>query len=128
MRDLREPKVWEKGHLQTLAPYKATTRVPRDEFAWADGTVAASQRLHPGEHRGRLRRARNRRTGPLSADIFGLCQRARVLPLLAHDLGLLDGPEHERLTGEVTEVKRVLTPFDRSLGVSANQQNVKADS
>jgi hypothetical protein len=48
--------------------------------------------------------------------------------LLAHDLGLLDDPEHERLTGEVTEVKRMLTFFVRSLRVFANQQNPKADA
>jgi hypothetical protein len=128
VRDLREPKVWEKGYLQTLAPYKATTRFPGDEFVWADGTVAAIQHLHPGEHRGRLRRARKRRTGPLSADIFGLCQRDRVSPSLAHDLGLLDEPEHERLTGGVIEAKRMLTSFVRSLRVLANQQNPKADA
>ena len=48
--------------------------------------------------------------------------------LPAYDLDLLDDPEHERLTGEVTEVKRMLTSFVRSLRVLANQQNPKADA
>jgi four helix bundle protein len=48
--------------------------------------------------------------------------------LLARDLGLLDDPEHERLAGEVTEVKRMLTSFIRSLRAFSKQQDLKADA
>jgi four helix bundle protein len=32
MRNVRELKVWEKGHRMTLAIYKATAKFPRDEL------------------------------------------------------------------------------------------------
>ncbi|MGQ9626774.1 MAG: four helix bundle protein [Anaerolineae bacterium] len=35
--------------------------------------------------------------------------------LLARDLGLLNGSDYERLAGEVTEVKRMLTSFIQKL-------------
>jgi hypothetical protein len=41
---------------------------------------------------------------------------------------LLNDPEHERLAGEVTEVKRMLTSFIRSLRAFSKQQDLKADA
>jgi len=35
--------------------------------------------------------------------------------LLVHDLGLLKTPDYEQLTGEVIEVKRMLTSFIQKL-------------
>jgi four helix bundle protein len=35
--------------------------------------------------------------------------------LLARDLRLLDPPQHERLAGEVQEIKRMLTAFVKRL-------------
>lgn len=32
MRDFRELKVWEKGHLLTLAVYKVTANFPKEEL------------------------------------------------------------------------------------------------
>jgi four helix bundle protein len=41
--------------------------------------------------------------------------------LLAYDLSLLNPRDYERLTGEVTEIKRMLTSFIKNLRIFANQ-------
>ncbi len=41
--------------------------------------------------------------------------------LLAQDLAFVQPAEHERLTGEVTELKRMLTSFVKSLKTFANK-------
>jgi four helix bundle protein len=41
--------------------------------------------------------------------------------LLARDLSYLNPRDHERLTEEVTEIKRMLTPFIKNLRAFAKQ-------
>lgn len=42
---------------------------------------------------------------------FGSASELEYHLLLAHDLGLLNGSDYDKLTSEVTEVKRMLTSF-----------------
>lgn len=46
---------------------------------------------------------------------LGKDRKSSLSPFLAHDLQLLDGSDYSKLSGEVTEVKRMLTPFIQKL-------------
>ena len=48
--------------------------------------------------------------------------------LLARNLSFLEEPEHERLTREVKEIKRMLTSFIKSLRAFDNHPNLKAEA
>ena len=47
MRALREPKVRDKGHLPTLAAYKAAARFPRDVLCGLTGQMRRSSASIP---------------------------------------------------------------------------------
>ena len=48
--------------------------------------------------------------------------------LLACNLAFLKDPEHERLTKEITEIKRMLTSFIKSLRAFGNRPDLKAET
>jgi four helix bundle protein len=115
LRDFRKLKVWQKAHRLVLGVYKATAPFPRAEYY--DGCR-------------QLRRA----AGSIPANIpegcgrTGSTERARFLSialrsaseleyhlLLARDVKALAKAEHERLDGDVTEVKRMLTSLIQKL-------------
>ncbi|MBI4379664.1 MAG: four helix bundle protein [candidate division NC10 bacterium] len=119
MKDFRDLKVWEKAHLLTLAVYKATTTFPRDEMYGLTGQIrraCASIPANVAEGCGRRGDAELARFVQIA---MGSASELEYHFLLAHDLGFLDDSVYDELTGEVTEVKRMLTSF---------LQRLKADS
>lgn len=115
MRDFRELKVWEKGHLLTLAVYKATARFPREELYGLTSQLRRSCASIPAniaEGCGRDGDAELARFLRISA---GSASEFEYHLLLAHELDMLDAPDYKRLTKEVTEVKRMLTSFIQKL-------------
>lgn len=115
MRDFRELKVWEKGHLLTLAVYKATARFPREELYGLTSQLRRSCASIPAniaEGCGRDGDAELARFLRISA---GSASELEYHLLLAHELDMLDAPDYKRLTKEVTEVKRMLTSFIQKL-------------
>lgn len=128
MRNFRDLKVWEKSHLLTLEIYRATAEFPRDELYGLTSQMRRSCASIPTNIAERSGRHGNVELARFLQISLGSASELEYHLLLARDLGLLDDPEHERLTGEVTEVKRMLTFFVRSLRVFANQQNPKADA
>jgi len=112
----------------TLEIYKATARFPRDELYGLTSQMRRSCASIPANIADGCGRHGNVEPARFLQTSLGSASELEYHLLLAHDLGLLDNPEHERLIGEVTEVKRMLTSFVRSLRVFANQQNLKADA
>lgn len=115
MRAFRELKVWEKGRRLTLAVYKVTGGFPRDELYGLTSQIrrsAASVPANIAEGCGRDGNAEMARFLPFAA---GSASELEYHLLLAHDLNLINTPDHEHLTREVTEIKRMLTAFIKSL-------------
>ncbi len=115
MRNFRNLKVWEKSHQLTLAVYKATEKFPHDELYGFTSQVrrsAASIPANIAEGCGRDGEAELARFLRIAA---GSASELEYHLLLAHDLKILAPEEHERLTKEVVEIKRMLTIFTRKL-------------
>ncbi len=115
MRNFRELKVWEKGHRMTLAVYKATATFPRDERYGLTSQIRRSCVSVPAniaEGCGRGSEADLARFLQIAA---GSASELEYHILLANELGLLEVRQYERLTREVTEVKRMLTSFIQKL-------------
>jgi len=48
--------------------------------------------------------------------------------LLARDLSFFEVADHERLAGEVTEIKRMLTSFIKNLRAFSNRRNLEPET
>jgi four helix bundle protein len=115
VRDFRELKVWDKGHRLTLAIYKSTARFPREELYGLTSQMRRSCASIPANIAEDCGRDGDAELARFLRIALGSASELEYHLLLAHDLGLLYTPDHERLTKEVTEVKRMLTSFTKKL-------------
>ena len=115
MRDFRELKVWEKSHRLVLAVYRATATFPRTEQFGLMSQIrraSASIPANIAEGCGRRGEAEFARFLQIA---MGSASELEYHLLLARDLGFLKLPIYEQLTGEVVEIKRMLTSFIATL-------------
>ena len=109
MQDFRELKVWEKSHSLALAVYRATTKFPRDELYGLTSQMRRAAVSVPSN----IAEGCGRAGGPDFARHLqiaaGSASELEYFLILTGDLELLDRDEKQRLAGEVTEVKRMLT-------------------
>lgn len=103
--------MWEKAHWLTLAVYKATGTFPTHERYGLTGQVrraSASISANIAEGYGRTGDAEFARFLQVA---MGSASEVEYHLLLAYDLNYLKRTDYELLSGEVTEVKRMLTSF-----------------
>lgn len=115
MRDFRELKVREKGHRLTLAVYKATAKFPREELYGLTSQIRRSCSSIPANIAEGCGRDGDAELARFLRIATGSASELEYHLLLARDLNLLNPPDHERLTKEVTEIKRMLTSFIQKL-------------
>ncbi len=111
MRAFRDLKVWRKAHELTLAVYKMTCTFPKAELFG----LTSQMRRASGSIGANIAEGCGRTGGPELARFLqialGSASELEYHLLLAHDLGLLNGPDYNRLDRDVTEIKRMLTSF-----------------
>ena len=115
MRDFKTLKVWEKAHHLVLAVYQATTSFPKDEMYGLTSQVrrsAASIPANIAEGCGRDGEAELVRFFNIA---MGSASELEYHLLLARDLKLLSAEDHERLSTDVVDAKRMLTAFIRAV-------------
>lgn len=108
MRDFRELKVWEKAHRLTLAVYKATTTLPKDELYGLTSQIRRSCSAIPANIAEGCGRTGDAELARFLQIAMGSASELENHLLLTRDLGLLSSSDYERLAREVTEVKRML--------------------
>jgi four helix bundle protein len=111
MRNIRELKVWEKGHRLTLAVYKSTAKFPRDELYGLTSQIRRSSSSIPANIAEGCGRDGDTELARFLGIAMGSTSELEYHLLLAHDLDLLETTEYK----EVTEVKRTLTSFIQKL-------------
>ena len=117
MKNFRDLKVWEKGHRMTLAVYKATATFPHDELYGLTSQIRRSCASVPANIAEGCGRGSDADLARFLRIAAGSASELEYHVLLANELGLLEVRQHERLAGEVTEVKRMLTSFIQKLKV-----------
>ncbi len=128
MRNFRELKVWERSHRLTLAVYKATVAFPREELYGLTSQVRRSCAAMPANIAEGCGRWSNADLARFLQIAPGSASELEYHLLLTRDLSFLEEPEHERLTREVKEIKRMLTSFIKSLRAFDNHPNLKAEA
>src|SRR3989304_5149159 len=115
MRDFREVKVWEKGHILALAVYKATATFPKEERYGLTSQVRRSAASIPANIAEGCGRNGDAELARFLQIAMGSASELEYHLLLARDLDLLNSSDYEKLTDEVIDVKRMLTSFIQKL-------------
>ena len=115
MRDFRELKVWQKSHLLALHMYKATLDFPREEIYGLTSQIRRCYTSIPAN----IAEGCGRGSGLDMARFFqiamGSASELEYHLLLARDLRYIEESAHEVLHADVTEVKKMLTAFIKTL-------------
>ncbi len=115
MKDFHDLKVWSKAHDLTLAIYAATAAFPSSERLGLTQQMrrcCASIPTNIAEGCGREGEAELKHFLSIAR---GSASELEYHLLLARDLNYLPPNDHERLTNEVTQIKRMLTVFIQKL-------------
>ncbi|MFH1267036.1 MAG: four helix bundle protein [Planctomycetota bacterium] len=115
MRDFRKLKVWEKAHRLTLAVYGVTASFPNEEkYGLTSQTRRSSASIPTNIAEGCGRSGGNELARFLEI-ASGSASELEYQLLLARDLHFLDRDAYRRLSGDVREVKQMLTSFIQKL-------------
>ncbi|MCK4341402.1 MAG: four helix bundle protein [Phycisphaerae bacterium] len=115
MKNFRDVKVWQKSHQLTLAIYKATSIFPKDELYGLRSQMRRSCASIPANIAEGCGRDGDKDFARFLQIAMGSASELEYHVLLAHDLNLLHTGVYRGLTEEVTEVKRMLAAFIRTL-------------
>jgi four helix bundle protein len=115
LRNFRELKVWRKAHELTLPVYHTTRGFLKEELFGLTSQIRRSCESIPANIAEGCGRSGAPELSRFLQIALGSASELEYHLLLGHDLGLLDGARYKQLSGEVVEVKRMLTIFIRKL-------------
>jgi four helix bundle protein len=108
MKDFRDLSVWKKAHELTLAVYRATTGLPREERYGLTSKIRRSCTSIPANIAEGCGRSGDPEFSRFLGIAMGSASELEYHLLLANDLELLSNTDHQELAGNLTEVKRML--------------------
>jgi four helix bundle protein len=115
MQSFRDLKVWNKAHAVTLAVYRATANFPATErYGLTSQMRRAASSIAANIAEGCVR-ASDADFARFLNIAMGSASELEYFLLLAHDLTFLANDDHERITGEAQEIKRMLTALTARL-------------
>lgn len=117
MREFRKLKVWEKAHGLVLKTYRSTNHYPREElYGLVNQMRRASVSIAANIAEGCVKNTDLEFARFLNISM-GSASELEYYFLLSYDLKLLNLDEYEELSGDVKEVKMMLTSFMQRLRV-----------
>jgi four helix bundle protein len=119
MQSFRNLKVWEKAHLMTLYIYRSTRTFPKEEMYGLTSQMRRSAASIGANIAEGCCRKGDKDFGRFLQIATGSASELEYHVLLAHDLGLLNTPDYQRLSQEVVEVKRMLSSLVKKLGADS---------
>ena len=121
MRDLTQLGVWEGSHRLTLAAHEATTTLPWEEQYGLKSQIRRSCAPVPANIAEGCGWGTNADLARFLQIALGSAGELRYHLLLAHDLSHLNPHAYRRPSGEVTEIKRMVTSFIETLRAFADK-------
>ena len=115
MRDFRTLKVWEKGHRLTLDVYEVTVTFPSEELYGLTSQMRRACAAIPANVAEGCGRGSNADLARFLQIALGSASELQNHLLLVQDLAFVKPTDNERLSREVTELKRMLTSFVKNL-------------
>ncbi|MBA7506219.1 hypothetical protein ES706_04900 [subsurface metagenome] len=121
MKDFRDIKIWQRAHNFVLKVYKVTKPFPQEEVYGLTSQIrraAASVPTNIAEGCGRNTDAELARFMEIAS---GSASELDYLLLLAKDIGLLAENGYVELLTELTEIRKMLTTFIKTVRKTANR-------
>lgn len=115
MQDYKKLQVWQRGHQLTLAIYRATRSFPREEMYGLTSQLRRSSSSVPANIAEGCGRDTPAELARFLYVALGSASECEYHILLAHDLGLLDDKDYGFLSGQATQLKRMLAALIRKL-------------
>ena len=115
MQNFRGLKVWEKGHLLTLAVYQATRNFPKQELFGLTSQIRRSSASVPANIAEGCGRTGDPELRRFCVIAMGSASELEYHLLLARDLRYLETSAYQRLDAAVTETKRMLASLINKL-------------
>ncbi|HXF52361.1 MAG TPA: four helix bundle protein [Dehalococcoidia bacterium] len=115
MRDFRDLKVWEKAHALALDVYRVTQGFPPDELYGLTGQMRRASSSIPANIAEGCGRDGDGELARFLRIAMGSASELEYHLLLARDLALCPRADYDRLTADLTEVKRMLATLIRRL-------------
>ena len=118
-RDVRKITAWQRAHALTLRMYRATSGFPHDErFGLVSQMRRACTSIPTNVAEG-CGRSTNNELARFIDIATGSASEIEYQLLLAKDLGYLPEDQHIDLSAEVTEIRRMLLAFNKTLRTSS---------
>jgi four helix bundle protein len=115
MQDFRNLKVWQKAHALTLEVYRCTQTFPADERFGLTTQLRRSCASVPANLAEGCARGGDTDFARFVNIAASSASEADYHLLLARDLDYLDNSAYDPLLDQVSEVKRMLNSFERTL-------------
>jgi len=115
MKDFQDLKVWQKAHQLTLEVYKNTNAFPQEERYGLTSQMRRCAVSIPANIAEGCGRSGDAELARFLGIAMGSASELEYFFLLARDLALLHGPDHDQFSSQVTEVKRMLSSFIQKL-------------
>lgn len=115
MKDFHELKVWQKAHQLTLAVYRITATLPREELYGLTSQLRRSCASIPANLAEGCGRNGDAELSRFCSIAMGSASELEYHLLLAKDLKLIKPGDYEELAQPTIEVKRMLTALIQKL-------------
>jgi len=115
MKDFKQIDVWKKSHELTLAIYKASASFPQSELYGLTSQIRRASASIPANIAEGCGRMGDNELARFFQIAMGSASELEYHTLLARDLELIDKSTFEKLSSEITVIKKMLTSFIKKL-------------
>jgi four helix bundle protein len=115
MKDFHELKVWQKAHQLTLAVYRITAGLPREELYGLTSQLRRASSSIPANLAEGCGRNGDAEFARFCSIAMGSASELEYHLLLTRDLKLIPPKDYEDLAERTTELKRMLTALLQKL-------------
>jgi four helix bundle protein len=116
VRDLKKLQVWEKSHPLTLAIYRVTAELPKEEMYGLTSQMRQASASIPANISEGCGRGSDADLARFLNIAMGSAKELEYHLLLAYDLDYLKPDEYQELASRSTEIQRMLTGSIKYLG------------
>jgi len=121
MKDFHNIKVWHKAHDLVIKVYKVTRSFPREEVYGLTSQIRRAAASVPTNIAEGCGRNTDNELAHFMEIASGSASELDYLLLLAMDIGLLAEDSHTELLAELTEIRKMLTTFIKTVRNTANR-------
>ena len=115
MKDFRDLNVWQKAHLLTLRVYEVTKKFPKEEHYGLTSELRRSVVSIPSNFADGCGREGDKEMVRFLQIAMGSAGEAQYQLLLSRDIGYFNETEYKELGQLITDVKRMLAAFLKTL-------------